>query len=328
MEPQCAKMPTSPSISPSNRDSQRFFPPSEEARSALSTPAGSTAPSSPTSAASVAVEAMKRHEFESLDNEDLKRDIAFWLSAAGDKYVSERNFEADLADGVALCTIMTKLHGSSLSSFHKVAPVGSPKAHENMVAFRRACDRLNLPVGFSFEELLQPNHPDVCCALIFLAHLCYCQGVATEAMNESLMSKIDEINDIIDESFEPMQIESTAQSIEESLADMKRSMSANAQAMLQAMQEAQEESAEDSNPWFESVAKYMLSIKEFREVLKRSRQENVCHLIEKTVSLKNAIAPGIRARIEVLSVSLLKRADSLPDVIKSRLPLETVRRLT
>ena len=96
---------------------------------------------------------MKREEFKDLEDERLVRDFAFWLSAAGEKYISERNFGNDLADGVALCTVMTKIPGSAVTSYHKVAPAGGIKSRENFQTFRRGCDRLCLPVTFGAEDL-------------------------------------------------------------------------------------------------------------------------------------------------------------------------------
>jgi hypothetical protein len=97
---------------------------------------------------------LKRADYRGLEQDtELLKSIAFWLTSAGDRYVSERNFEDDLADGVALCTVMSKIHGSSVASFHKVAPTGGNKARENWLSFRRSCERLCLPVTFGQDEL-------------------------------------------------------------------------------------------------------------------------------------------------------------------------------
>jgi hypothetical protein len=101
-------------------------------------------------------------------------------------------------------------------------------------------------------------------------------------------------------------------------------MSASAQAMIHAM----EEEVEKQDPWFQSVFKYFLTMKEVREAIKRSRVDRVNQLLDRTVSFKNSLPPKVRNRIESLSGNLLARADSLPDVIKTRLPLEAVKRLS
>ena len=144
-------------------------------------------------------------------------------------------------------------------------------------------------------------------------------------MEGGLLEKIDDINDAIDEAFGPMKIDSSAQTIEESLLDMRQSMSASAKAMLKDMCEEEEEEVQD--PWYQSVAKYLLSIQELREALKRSRQDNVNAMMERTISFKNSLTPSMRSRLQSISGGLLARADSLPEMIKSRLPLETVKRL-
>ena len=97
---------------------------------------------------------LKREEFKQLqDMPHLVRHFAFWLSGAGDRYVSEKNFEQDLADGVALCSIMSKIHGSGVVVFHKVAPIGGLKAKENFITFQVAAKRLNLPIAFGLDDL-------------------------------------------------------------------------------------------------------------------------------------------------------------------------------
>ena len=137
------------------------------------------------------------------------------------------------------------------------------------------------------------------------------------------MEKIEEINEAMDDDLiDPMAIECTGQSIEEALADMHQSMSANAQAMLK-----QHQVEDEPDLWYQSVAKYLVSVKELREALKRSRQENVQHMLEKTLSFKNSLPHGVRTRLETLSEVVLSRVDSLPDIIKNHLPLETAKRL-
>jgi len=267
---------------------------------------------------------LKREEFKDLEDEQLIKDFAFWISAAGERYVSERNFVNDLSDGVALCTILTKVPGSGVVTFHKVAPPGGAKALENFTFFRRGCSRLSLPVSFGLDELRNEHNPDVICTLIFLAHVCHSQGVATEAMEGCLLEKVDDINDAIDDAFGPMKIESTAQTIEESLLDMRQSMSASAKALLK---DYEVEEEEEPDPWYQSVAKYLLSIQELREALKRSRQDNVNAMMERTISFKNSLPPSMRTRLESITGGLLARADSLPEMIKSRLPFETAKRL-
>jgi len=122
---------------------------------------------------------MKKEEFKRVQNMDLIKDFAYWLSGEGERYVSEKNFEHDIADGVALCMIMSKVEGSNLERFHKVAPVGGVKARENIELFETAAKRLNLPVSFGVADIESKNLPEILCTLIFLAHLCYTQGICT-----------------------------------------------------------------------------------------------------------------------------------------------------
>ena len=138
------------------------------------------------------------------------------------------------------------------------------------------------------------------------------------------MDKIQEIDEAIDDTFAPMNIDSSAQSIEDGLADMHQSMSASAQAMLRAMKEEEEK----QDPWFQSVTKYLLAMKEVKEALKRTRMEGGALIMEKTRSFTSALPEGMKTKLHSFSENLLARADSLPDVIKSRLPLEAVKRLT
>jgi hypothetical protein len=96
---------------------------------------------------------LKKEQFLNNQNVDLVKDLAYWLSGASDRYVSERNFEMDLCDGVALCSLLTKVHGSGVTTYHKVAPVGGIKARENLISFQIAARRLNLPVTFGYDDL-------------------------------------------------------------------------------------------------------------------------------------------------------------------------------
>lgn len=127
-----------------------------------------------------------------------------------------------------------------------------------------------------------------------------------------------------DTALDPMSVDATAQTIEESLKEMQSSMSASAMALLQARQ-AEEDM---QNPWYQRIAQYLDNIRALREALKRSRQEQVNQFVERTVSFKNSLPPQIRSGIETLSENLLHHADSLPEMIRSHLPLDAVKRLT
>jgi hypothetical protein len=144
------------------------------------------------------------------------------------------------------------------------------------------------------------------------------------AITDALQERIDEINDAMDDSLDPMSMDSSAQTIEESLAEMQSSMSASAQALLRVNHRDEEK----SDPWFQSLARYLVTIRDLKDALKRSRQENVAHLLEKTASFSRGLPMTLRSRLESLSENLLHRADSLPDVIRSRLPMESAKRLT
>jgi len=96
---------------------------------------------------------LKKEEIENLEDVELIKDLAVWLTGAGDRYISEKNFDHDLSDGVALCTVMSKIQGSGVTSFHKVAPVGGHKARENFITFQIAVQRLHLPSTFGLDDL-------------------------------------------------------------------------------------------------------------------------------------------------------------------------------
>ena len=145
------------------------------------------------------------------------------------------------------------------------------------------------------------------------------------AVTDALQQKIDDLNDAMDDSaLDPMSVDASAQTIEESISEMQSSMSASAMALLRAQQDEEEL----QNPWYQSLAQYLDTIRALREALKRTRQEQVNSLVERTVSFKNSLPQQLRSGIETLSENILHHADSLPDVIRSRLPLDAVKRLT
>src|SRR5687767_13173959 len=96
-------------------------------------------------------------------------------------------------------------------------------------------------------------------------------------MNDKILEKIDEVNDALDESFGSMDIDDTAQTMEEGLADMRRSMSANAAAMMKLMSEdstpppiSSTPNEMKNDPWFQKLAKYLATMRELRITSKRS----------------------------------------------------------
>ena len=147
-------------------------------------------------------------------------------------------------------------------------------------------------------------------------------------MDDTILEKIDEINEALEESFGPMQIDPTAQTMEETLSDMRRSMSANAAAMMKMMREggdlAQKEYKED--PWFQSIAKYLITLRESRRSIKPPPCETPRSTGDSSlVYLRNSISGSVRSRVETISGSLVSRMDSLPS-IKSKLSLENMKR--
>jgi len=150
-------------------------------------------------------------------------------------------------------------------------------------------------------------------------------------MTDAILEKLEEIDEVLEDEFGPMDIEASAQTIEESLADMQRSMSANAAAMMKLMTEENQRTlspvAEKEEEWYQSVAKYMSTLKDLRAKYKFARPDQIIDLtIDRTVQIKNSLPGPVRSRIESMSGSLATRMDQLPDPIKSKMPIETIKR--
>lgn len=139
-------------------------------------------------------------------NEDLRlvKHFASWLSKVGERPVTEENFEHDLLDGVCLCKLMSKIHGSGIKSYHQI-PSSSVealdvfKAKENVVEFQAASKRLHLPITFGTEDLEKNNITRVVSTLIFLAHVAHSQGVTVEEMGKEIIDKVEEIDEAIEQ---------------------------------------------------------------------------------------------------------------------------------
>jgi hypothetical protein len=122
-------------------------------------------------------------------------------------------------------------------------------------------------------------------------------------MDETILEKVDEINEALEESFGAMQIDPSAQTMEETLADMRRSMSANAAAMMNMMKEGNVlQKEEKDDPWFQSIATYLMTLRELRKSLRPCEH------------IRTSISGSVRSRVESLM-------ESLPS-IKSKLSLE------
>jgi hypothetical protein len=146
---------------------------------------------------------LMREEYKK--NEDLKlvKHFANWLSKVGERQVTEENFEQDLLDGVCLCKLLSKIHGSGLDDYHNlpssnVPPLEAFKAKENLVAFQLACKKLNLPITFGTEDLEKQNITRVVSTLIFLAHVAHSQGVTIQDMDKEILQKVEEMDEAIE----------------------------------------------------------------------------------------------------------------------------------
>lgn len=132
---------------------------------------------------------LKRGELQKFEDIELLKACAYWLTGVGQRFVSEKNFTKDLADGVVLCNVLCIVKGSGVSSesFHKVAPNGSLKAKENLISFQVATKRLNLPYTFSLDDLEKQNLSKICSTILFLAHVCHSQGVGIDGKDTVLI---------------------------------------------------------------------------------------------------------------------------------------------
>ena len=142
---------------------------------------------------------MKRGEFKQMEDVRLISHFASWLSKVANRPVNEDTFEQDLMDGVALCTVVSKLKGSELTKFHELPkgtnqPLDTFKARENMVSFTLACQNLSLPVTFGTEELEKGNLGRIASTLVFLAHIAHSQGVTVQDMDEEILQKVEQMD--------------------------------------------------------------------------------------------------------------------------------------
>jgi len=140
-------------------------------------------------------------------------------------------------------------------------------------------------------------------------------------MDEAILHKIDEINEALEDSY-GMGIESSAQTMEESLLDMHKSMSEAVARTLESERLKEDEEEKDKeDQWFQSLEKYMSTLKQQlprRPSFRRSRGsvENFSQLMyEKSLLIRNSIVSvGIRSRFETFSMQI----EAFPDTIKAR----------
>jgi hypothetical protein len=147
-------------------------------------------------------------------------------------------------------------------------------------------------------------------------------------MDDALITQIDQINNALEESFGPMQIEASAQTIEESILDMRKSMSASASAaLMRAAEESATQEEANDDPWFQTIVRYFMTLKETRNSLKygflTSQTEQ---MMERTLSLKNTLPSMVRSRIESISENLASCMDVIPESFKANLPIESIKR--
>ena len=147
---------------------------------------------------------MKREEYKHMEDLRLVKHFADWLSKIGEKKITEENFEEDLLDGVALCTVMSKINGSGLTSFHTLKESSVPsldifKAKENLVAFQEATRKLKLPISFGTEDLEKKNTTRVVSTLIFLAHVAHSQNIMVAEMDKEILSKVVEMDQALEQ---------------------------------------------------------------------------------------------------------------------------------
>ena len=155
----------------------------------------------PLSHAPTAQFTLHREEFKK--NEDLRlvKHFADWLSKVSGRSVTEENFEQDLLDGIALCTLMSKIKGSGMGYFHgtksNVASLDAFKSKENLVSFQMSVKNLNLPTSFGTEDLEKGNISRVVSTLVFLAHTAHAQGVTVESMDKEILEKVGEVDEAL-----------------------------------------------------------------------------------------------------------------------------------
>jgi hypothetical protein len=138
---------------------------------------------------------MKRNEFK--QNQDLKLVSHFcdWLTKVSEgKAITEENFESDLMDGVALCTVMQKLQGSGLVKFH-ATPRTAFQAKENLQFFQAGATKLALPVTFGSEDLEKQNISRIVSCLIFVAHVAHSQHVLVKEMDKEIVQKVEQMDE-------------------------------------------------------------------------------------------------------------------------------------
>ena len=132
-------------------------------------------------------------------------------------------------------------------------------------------------------------------------------------MNDYLLERIDEIDSALEESFGPMMMDSSAQTIEDSLKEMKESMAEAAHIAAHASIGGDKEF-----PWFESLLQYLLTLKGLKIIgagIRRNESDISIRtkLLESTVYLKNSLPVSVQARID-------SGLDYLPDSLKTRFP--------
>lgn len=141
---------------------------------------------------------MKRGEYKHLEDLRLIKHFASWLSVVGNRPVAEISFEEDLMDGTVLCSILIRIRGSGVTTYHGIkgdfSSLAEFKKKENLVTFEAACKRLNLPVSFGYEDLEKSNIQRVVSTLIFLSHSAWRQGQTITAMDKELLDRIEELD--------------------------------------------------------------------------------------------------------------------------------------
>lgn len=142
---------------------------------------------------------MKRDEYKQMEDVRLISHFASWLSKVSGRPVADETFEQDLMDGVALCTVMSKISGSGVQRFHVMEPGSTQpleafKARENIQTFVAASKSLNLPVTFGTEDLEKGNIGRVASTLVFLAHCAHAQGVTVEEMDSEILDKMEQMD--------------------------------------------------------------------------------------------------------------------------------------
>jgi len=256
----------------------------------------------------------KREEFKQVEDVRLVAHFASWLSKVSGRPISDETFEKDLLDGVALCTVMSKIQGSGIEKFHAI-PIGSIepldtfKSRENIQAFVLASKRLNLPVTFGTEDLEKENIGRVASTLVFLAHTAHAQGVTVEEMDADILEKVEQMDEALEKSNEESKAEENVIGQELSwwqgllarfgLGDWISSLSIESlKAYLTTLRANVEKKIEEQKLRIDEQTHLVKQKIEEQKKLVRQNSESIqSKLFEKTSSFKESLPESLRNRL-------------------------------